>query len=99
MPAVNEVTFACTVQEPLAATLPPVSVIEFDVLLTVPLHCATTGVPTIVTPEGNVSVNPTPVRGAVFAVGFVMVNVNCDVPPSLIVLGENAFAMLGSCGS
>jgi len=99
VPAVDEVTFAWIVQVPFAAMLPPVSAIDPEVLLTVPLHWAATGVPTIVTPEGSVSVNPTPVRGAVFAVGFVMVKVNCDVPPSLIVLGENAFAMLGGCGS
>lgn len=48
-----------------------------------------------VNPVGKVSVNATPVRAVVFAVGFVRVKVKEVVPLSAIVFGLNAFAMVG----
>jgi len=44
---------------------------------------------------GNVSVNATPVSWSTLPAGFVNVNVSVDVPPTGIVVGLNAFAIVG----
>ena len=50
----------------LLGMVPPVSVTELAVLVTMPpLHCGVAGVPTTVRPAGNASVKFTPVSGAV----------------------------------
>jgi hypothetical protein len=45
----------------LAGITPPVNVMDVAVLLTVPPHCETVGVPKIVNPAGRLSVILTPV--------------------------------------
>ncbi len=82
-PPVLAVTFIMNVHEALTATLPPARLTLFEPAVAVmvppphepvnPLGVATTS------PEGNVSVKPTPVSGAVLAAGFVMVKLRVVV--------------------
>jgi hypothetical protein len=81
------------VQEPLAATVPPVRATEAPpaVAVVVPPQVLVSplGVATVI-PEGSVSVNATLVNAVVL--GFVMVNVRLVVLPTLTVDAPNAFA-------
>lgn len=88
-PPVDEVTLTTTLQLLPIASEPPVNVMEFAVLVTVPLHCTALGTLAIVIPPGKVSVNPTPVNAIVLAAGFDNVNVSVEFWPAAIVDGEN----------
>src|SRR5205814_10251854 len=95
-PAAVPVTFMLIVQDPRAASEPPV--IEIEPLpgaaLTVPEHVAVRpfGVDTV-RPAGRASVNPTPVRPEAF--GLLSANVS-DVDPFLgIDAAPNALAIDG----
>ena len=77
-PAVVPMMFTFTVQVPLAAIEPPlnVSVVSPEIGANVPPQVVTTpGLLATCNPEGNTSVNATPVRPTV-EFGLVIVNVN-----------------------
>jgi hypothetical protein len=97
-PLVALVTLTKTVQEPLGMIDPPDNemVPEPVAPLTAPPHWAASGGEAIVIPDGKVSEKATPVKEMAFVDGFVMVNVNKDVLPIPIVLGENALEICGA---
>src|SRR5262249_31904538 len=97
-PAVVPVTSTLTVQLPDAAIVPPlnVSVVSPALGVNVPPHEVDAfGVLATASPDGSVSVNPTPVRAVVVLVLFI-VKVRVVVPPRGIVASVNAFEMLGA---
>jgi hypothetical protein len=94
-PALDDVTSTWKVHEPLAGTVPPVSV-------TLPAFCVTLppahvvdafGVAAVVSPDGYVSVTDVTVMAAPF--GLPIVTVSVDTPPGSIVPGEKDFATVG----
>jgi hypothetical protein len=95
-PAVDDVTSIEKAHEPLPGTEPPVSVTLPAAFVTVPpVHEFTMfGVPATVSPEGNVSV--TEVTVIAEALPFAIVTVSVEVPPGLIVAGENALVIVGA---
>lgn len=89
-PAVVGVTFALSVHEAPAATLPPVRLMLFEVLAAVPPQVVLRlAVAATASPEGNVSVIATPVSAAV-VFGLVMVRVKLVVPFTATVPAPNA---------
>lgn len=96
-PEVVAVTVTDMLQEPLAASVPPENEIVLGaVVVRVPLHCDEDPVVTV-SPDGNVSVNATPVKDAP-AFGLVTVNVNVDVAPTATGSGEKLFVIVGGFG-
>jgi len=95
------VTSTDTVQEPLAGIFAPVVCPKLRVVA--PAIGAHVGAPVQVVlafgvaatckPDGSVSVNLAPVNWVVF--GFVMVNVNVEVPPTTIGFVRKVFVMVG----
>ena len=97
MPETELVTFTVTVQELLAAMVPPVNETVPDpaVAAGVPLHVLLNPLGVATTRfAGKVSVNPTPVSPTV-ADGLVMVMVIVLVPPTEIVVGLNTLVVVG----
>ncbi len=94
VPALAAVTLTDTAQLLFAAIVPPASVIELDVLVTVPPHCEAEGALATVTPDGKVSEKATP-ESVLLKFGFTIVNVSVLVAPTRIGLGLNSFEMLG----
>jgi hypothetical protein len=94
-PAVAPVTVTLKTHVPPAAIVAPASEIPAGaVVVTVPPQAAL--VPfTTVSPVGSVSVNATPVSGAVLTVGFVSVKPSAVVPANGIPAGLKAFAITG----
>jgi hypothetical protein len=94
-PAVAPVTVTVIRQLPLAPIAPPVSVIVSGAVVVnvPPPHTLEVPLGTV-NPEGNVSVNATPVN-AVVVFGLVTVNVNTLVPLSGIVAASNPFDIDG----
>jgi hypothetical protein len=97
-PARVVVTLTVTVQEELAATVPPVRLEEPEpaTAVAVPPHVFVSpfGVATT-RPAGNVSLNASPVRATALAAGLVMVNESVVVPLGGRLATPKAFAMLG----
>jgi hypothetical protein len=98
VPAVVPSTFSDTVQDPLAATEPPESVklpLPATAVLVPPqVELKAFGVATT-TPDGNVSVNATPVRPNP-ALGLLMVKESADVPPTTMVDGVKDLLSVGA---
>jgi hypothetical protein len=98
LPAVLAVTSTFTSQLPPTGIVPPLRLIELappvgenvppQVLPALVVEATTT-------PEGNVSLTPTPVSGTVLAAGLVMVRVRVEVPPTRMGEVPNALAMVG----
>ena len=90
VPCVLLVTFTTTVQDAAAkAKLPLFKVTLLAVLLTLPPHWLTLGVPEIVKPAGSVSVNPKPgCKG--LPVPLLMVKLRTETPPTPMALGLKA---------
>ena len=86
-----------TVQEALAASVPPLKEIVCGAVVDkVPPHCEDNPVVTV-RPLGKVSVKLIPVRAtAVF--GLVRVKVKDDVAPTATGFGEKALVMVGGLG-
>jgi len=97
-PLVAPVTVTTMVHDPLAAMVPPVSVIRVTLVLVIArepvLHAEEVAV-VAVRPDGNVSVKPTPVRETVFPDGLEMVMVREVVPLSAMLLAPNALEICG----
>ena len=96
-PVVVPVTLTTMVQEPLAASVPPLRLMELEpaAAVTAPPHIplTTLGVDTT-TPEGKASVKEMPLRdSAVF--GLLMVKVRLVPPPTEIVDAPKAFMIVG----
>ena len=79
VPAVT-VTAGTKLQYAPGARVPPVNVIVVVVADSVPPQVDTGGAMRVTETPSGISVKPMPVR-AVFKLGFVMVNVNVEVPP------------------
>ena len=104
--AVGAVTFTVTVQDPPAASVPPVRRIPGSPMPRAPLLLSNNDPPqvfVVVSGEatvilagevGKVSVKATPLK-AFAGLGLVIKNVRVDVPLGPIVLGENAFEICG----
>jgi hypothetical protein len=96
LPADAPVTVTEKEQAGLVATVAPDSemVRVVAVVVSVPPHTVELESATV-RPVGRMSEKPTPVRLAALGDGFVIVNPSEDVPPSGIVDGLKAFAMVG----
>lgn len=94
LPAVDGVTVAVTVQVPLAAMDAPLRTIDVVVEVATEPPVQLVATPVCVMPEGKPSVKPTPVT-VVEVLGLVSVIVKPEVPPSAIVAGLKALAMVG----
>jgi hypothetical protein len=102
-PTTDEVTFAVTVQEPLAGIEPPVKVTVVASFVIVPPQPLLLALPTNVTPLGNVSANDV-VKLAAALLGLLKVMVRVDVfgtgpPVSLMLLGLKALMSVGGTGA
>jgi hypothetical protein len=97
-PAVVPVTLTVTLHDALAATLPPLRLIDPlpAVAVTVPPQALeTAGGVAITSPAGSESVNASPFSATVFPAGFVIVKLRLVVPFSGIVAAPKAFAIDG----
>src|SRR6266852_5670148 len=97
-PVVVPVTFTTSVQFVFTPTVPPVREIEPLLAAAVtdpPQPFTTPGVLATVSPEGNVSLNATPVSDTMLAAGFVMVKVTVVVWFKPMPAAPNALAMVG----
>src|SRR5262249_51376875 len=97
-PAEVAVTSTEIAHEPPASTVPPLRLIvplPAVAPLSVPLHVLLElGVLATFTPDGKVSLTATPVS-AVPPFGLLMVKVSVEVPPTLMLVGENALLTVG----
>jgi len=97
-PAVVPVTLTLTLQDALAATVPPLRLIDPlpAVAVTVPWQpLETAGGVAITSPAGSESVNASPFSATVFPAGFVIVKVRPVVPFSGIVAAPKVFEIDG----
>jgi hypothetical protein len=96
-PAVVAVTVTGMSQKPPPASVPPENEIVLGaVVVNVPPHWDEEPLATV-SPEGNVSVNATPLK-AEPAFGLTTVKVNVDVPPTATGSGEKLFVIVGGSG-
>jgi hypothetical protein len=63
--------------------------------VTVPPHWEANGASATVTPEGRLSINPTPVNATILVAGLPMVNDNVEFVPTGILDGENDLLIVG----
>lgn len=100
-PAVVPVTFTVSVHEEPGAMVPPpkFNVVSPGVAFQVPLQVEPipAGLATC-NPAGKLSEKSTPVR-VMPAFGLVKVSVNCDTPPTGIVVGLNALLTVGGAAT
>jgi hypothetical protein len=95
------VTLTVIVHEALTASEPPLkaTLLPPAVAVTVPPHVvAALGVAAIVTPVGNVSVRPIPPSATAPEAVLGIVIVSVEVPPEVIVVGENALLSESEAG-
>ena len=99
VPVVALVMFTANVQALLSANVAPDKLTLFDPGVAIMLPAVHAPVKPFgfatVTPAGNVSVNPTPVRPTGFTAGFVTVKLRVVVPFNGIVAAPNVFARPG----
>jgi hypothetical protein len=99
LPAVLAVTSTFTSQlAPGVAIAPPLRLIELAPAVgeyVPPQVLPEFGVVATTTPDGNVSLTPTPVSPTVLAAGLVMVMVSVEVPPTAMLVGANTLVMVG----
>jgi hypothetical protein len=96
------VTLTVIVQDALAATEPPLSATlplpATAVTVPAPQVVAALGVAAIDTPLGSVSVKAMPLSATAPEAVFGIVIVSVEVPPAVIDVGENAFAIESAAG-
>jgi hypothetical protein len=98
-PTVVPVTVTLNTQVPLPTMVAPVNVMVLGlVVVSEPPQVVVGPDVATVNPAGSTSVNPTPVSASA-VLGFVIVNVNVEVPLSAIIVGLNALLIDGGAST